>query len=179
MIPFFASRASPFTAWDWNYTTLPMKELNNRSIIYPRGHILGGSSSVSESFFESNNDHDHHNLILSDYMIYNRGSYQDWDRYASISGDEGWSWDSVQQYFRKACHLNYMILLKLTVIGNRMKSGLNLLIIIILPANSILQFTVPLESTESASLASLKLLLTQGSFKPPKAIQMSSHSTWI
>ena len=177
MVPFFASRVTPFTAWDWNYTTLPMRELNDRSIIYPRGHILGGSSSVSELFFESNNDPDHHNFILSDYMVYNRGSSQDWDRYASISGDEGWSWNSVQQYFRKACHLNYMILLRLTVIGNRMKSGLNLLITIILPVNSILPFTVPLESTESASLASLKLLSTLGSFKPPKAIRMSSRST--
>ena len=73
----------------------------------------------------------------------------------------------------------YTISLRLTVVGNRMRIGLNLPIIIIQLANSILPFTVLPESMESASLASLKLLLTQGSFKLLKAIQMSSHSTWI
>ena len=58
-------------------------------------------------------------IIRSDYMAYNRGSSEDWDQYASISGDEGWSWNSVQQYFRKVSHLNYTISLRLTVVGNR------------------------------------------------------------
>ena len=84
-----------------------MKELNNRSIVYPRGHILGGSSSVSELLFD--NDPDLDMIIRSDYMAYNRGSSEDWDRYASISGDQGWSWDAVQQYFRKACYLIHII----------------------------------------------------------------------
>ncbi|KAF8146224.1 hypothetical protein K438DRAFT_1509202, partial [Mycena galopus ATCC 62051] len=30
-----------------------------------------------------------------------RGSSDDWDQYANVTGDIGWSWDSVQQYFRK------------------------------------------------------------------------------
>ena len=63
IVPFFATKIVPSTPWDWNYTTIPMKELNNRSIIYPRGHILGGSSSVSESFFESDNGPGHHDLF--------------------------------------------------------------------------------------------------------------------
>jgi len=50
-------------------------------------------------------------------MAYNRGSSEDWDRYASISG--GWSWNFVQQYFRKVSHLNYAISLRLTVVGYR------------------------------------------------------------
>ena len=58
IIPAFANKVVPFTPWDWNYTTLPMKELNNRSIAYPRGHILGGSSSVSELTFGSNSSPD-------------------------------------------------------------------------------------------------------------------------
>ena len=57
-------RIVPSTPWYWNYTTLPIKQLNNRSIVYPRGHILGGSSSVNEPFFESNNDPGHHDYSV-------------------------------------------------------------------------------------------------------------------
>lgn len=49
IVPFFCVKAVPFTPWDWNYTTTPQVGLNDRSVVYPRGHILGGSSSVSES----------------------------------------------------------------------------------------------------------------------------------
>lgn len=34
-------------------------------------------------------------------MIYTRGSSDDFDRYAEISGDEGWSWDNMLPYFKK------------------------------------------------------------------------------
>lgn len=37
----------------------------------------------------------------TDYMIYTRGSSDDYDRYASISGDSGWSWKNLQPYFKK------------------------------------------------------------------------------
>jgi len=36
------------TRYDWNYTSTPQLGLNNRSLPIQRGHILGGSSSVSE-----------------------------------------------------------------------------------------------------------------------------------
>jgi len=36
-----------------------------------------------------------------DGMVYTRGSAADYDRWASVTGDEGWSWLSVQQYIRK------------------------------------------------------------------------------
>lgn len=36
------------TRYDWNFTTVPIPGYNNRSIDYQRGHLLGGSSSVSE-----------------------------------------------------------------------------------------------------------------------------------
>ncbi|KAJ3569077.1 hypothetical protein NP233_g5293 [Leucocoprinus birnbaumii] len=77
IVPFYSDHVVPFTPWDWNYTTVPQPGLNNRSIAYPRGHVLGGTSSVN-------------------YMTYTRGSSEDWDRYASISGDNGWSWDGIQ-----------------------------------------------------------------------------------
>ncbi|KDR80983.1 hypothetical protein GALMADRAFT_1117948 [Galerina marginata CBS 339.88] len=81
-VPFFAPRATPNSVVDWNYTTLAQPGLGNRSIIYPRGHALGGSSSVN-------------------FMAYTRGSSEDYDRYARLSGDPGWSWNALQPYFRK------------------------------------------------------------------------------
>ncbi|KAF5364083.1 hypothetical protein D9756_001021 [Leucocoprinus leucothites] len=82
IVPFYADQVVPFTPWDWNFTTVPQEGLNNRSIAYPRGYILGGTSSVN-------------------YMTYTRGSSEDWDRYAAIAGDEGWSWNGIQTAIRK------------------------------------------------------------------------------
>jgi len=48
-VPFLATGIQPGTAIDWNYTTIPQDGLNGRSISIPRGHVLGGSSSTSES----------------------------------------------------------------------------------------------------------------------------------
>lgn len=81
-IPFMAAHLEPDTAYDWNYTTTPQVGLGGRSIPYPRGYMLGGSSSVN-------------------YLIYNRGSQDDWDRYAAVTGDQGWSWNSMKPYFLK------------------------------------------------------------------------------
>jgi choline dehydrogenase-like flavoprotein len=47
IIPFFCPRASPLTQFDWNYTTTPQSALNGRTVAYARGHVLGGSSSIS------------------------------------------------------------------------------------------------------------------------------------
>lgn len=81
-IPFISPSLTPFTALDWNYTTVPQPGLAGRSIPFPRGHGLGGSSLVN-------------------YLIYTRGSRDDFDRYAEVSDDPGWSWDSMQHYFYK------------------------------------------------------------------------------
>ncbi len=42
-----------------------------------------------------------HKLNAIDYMTYTRGSSEDYDRYASVSGDSGWGWNEIQPYFRK------------------------------------------------------------------------------
>lgn len=36
-----------------------------------------------------------------DYMLVTRGSSDDWDRYAKVTGDDGWSWDQIFPYFKK------------------------------------------------------------------------------
>ncbi|KAF8154884.1 aryl-alcohol-oxidase from pleurotus Eryingii [Crassisporium funariophilum] len=82
IVPFFCTLASPDTPYDWNFTTSPQEGLNGRSLAYPRGHVLGGSSSIN-------------------FMAYTRGSSSDWDRYAKFTGDQGWSWDNIQPYIRK------------------------------------------------------------------------------
>ncbi|GLB35186.1 putative aryl-alcohol oxidase [Lyophyllum shimeji] len=81
MIPFFCTRLSN-TQYDWNYTTTAQIGLNGRSIGFPRGHVLGGSTSING-------------------MFYTRGSSEDYDRYAEVTGDSGWSWRSIQKYIRR------------------------------------------------------------------------------
>lgn len=38
---------------------------------------------------------------LIDYMVYHRTSADDYNRYAKVTGDSGWTWDSLQPYFRR------------------------------------------------------------------------------
>ncbi|KAJ7653798.1 aryl-alcohol-oxidase from pleurotus Eryingii [Mycena rosella] len=79
IVPGYCTRTSPNTAQSWNYTTTPQTALNDRVLIYPRGFVLGGTSSIN-------------------YMNYARGSKEDFDRIAKVLGDEGWSWDSLMPY---------------------------------------------------------------------------------
>jgi len=45
-------------------------------------------------------------------MAYTRGSSEDYDRYAHLSGDSGWSWAALQGYFRKVgCWLMEVMLM--------------------------------------------------------------------
>jgi choline dehydrogenase-like flavoprotein len=45
----YNSRILTHYRFDWNYTTIAQTGLNNRTIPYPRGFVLGGSSSISLS----------------------------------------------------------------------------------------------------------------------------------
>ncbi|KAJ7041525.1 alcohol oxidase [Mycena alexandri] len=82
IFPFFGPLATPDTPQDWNYTTTPQAGLNGRSVPYPRGFVLGGSSSVN-------------------YLVYSRGTREDFDRFAQVTEDQGWSWDRLIPYQRK------------------------------------------------------------------------------
>src|SRR5439155_13041746 len=55
---------------------------DGREIIYPRGRVLGGSSSING-------------------LIYVRGQPEDYDHWAQL-GNRGWSWDDCLPYFKKA-----------------------------------------------------------------------------
>jgi choline dehydrogenase len=68
---------------DWCYKTEPDPGLNGRSILYARGRVLGGSSSINA-------------------MLYLRGQQRDYDEWARLTGDSGWSWQGVLPIFRKS-----------------------------------------------------------------------------
>lgn len=68
---------------DWLYRTEADPGLDGRRLIYPRGKVLGGSSSING-------------------MIYMRGQSGDYDRWAEACGDDSWRWDAVLPLFRKS-----------------------------------------------------------------------------
>ncbi|MBS0213712.1 MAG: choline dehydrogenase [Proteobacteria bacterium] len=67
---------------NWDYTTEPVPALDGRRFWWPRGKVLGGSSSINA-------------------MCYIRGVPADYDEWAAL-GAEGWNWDGVLPYFRRA-----------------------------------------------------------------------------
>lgn len=67
---------------NWNYWTEPQRHLNDRRLYWPRGRVLGGSSSING-------------------MVYIRGHASDYDHWAQL-GCSGWSWQDVLPYFRKS-----------------------------------------------------------------------------
>jgi choline dehydrogenase len=67
---------------DWNYQTEPQGELEGRSIYWPRGKVLGGSSSLNA-------------------MMWVRGFAADYDNWARLAGAD-WSYEALLPYFRKA-----------------------------------------------------------------------------
>lgn len=63
---------------DWCYRTMPQVGLNGRQLNYPRGRVLGGSSSING-------------------MIYMRGQAADYEAWGS-----GWSWDEVLPFYQRS-----------------------------------------------------------------------------
>ncbi len=66
---------------DWNYLTEPQKELDGREIYWPRGKVLGGSSSMNA-------------------MMWVRGFAADYDEWAEHAGEQ-WSYANVEKYFQR------------------------------------------------------------------------------
>ncbi len=69
-------------AVNWKYHTQPNPGLNGRSIYWPRGRVIGGSSSINA-------------------LVYCRGMPADFDDWRDL-GNVGWGWDDVRPYFEKS-----------------------------------------------------------------------------
>ena len=105
MLSLFICKTAPLdTPYDWNNTIVPQKGMHGRTLPYPRGRLLGGSSSVSE--YSEYNAHGHLLNISADYMVHQYGSDEDWDKYAKLTGDPGWAWNNVKNYVKKVLHFN-------------------------------------------------------------------------
>ena len=79
-VGYFKTMGNPRT--DWGYETEPDQGLNGRSIAWPRGKVLGGSSSING-------------------LLYVRGQALDYDAWRQL-GNRGWAWNDVLPHFIKA-----------------------------------------------------------------------------
>jgi choline dehydrogenase len=68
---------------DWCFRTQAEEGLGGRSILYARGRVLGGSSSINA-------------------MIYMRGQSRDYDEWAGLARDPSWSWTQVLPLFKRS-----------------------------------------------------------------------------
>ena len=79
-VGYFKTMGDPRT--DWCLSTEPDPGLNGRSIGWPRGKVLGGSSSING-------------------LLYVRGQALDYDHWRQL-GNAGWAWEDVLPYFKRA-----------------------------------------------------------------------------
>ncbi|WP_353432725.1 GMC family oxidoreductase N-terminal domain-containing protein [Polynucleobacter sp. MWH-UH23A] len=66
---------------DWRFKTVAEKGLNGRSLLYPRGRVLGGCSSING-------------------MIYMRGQAGDYESWVQATGDDAWSWENALKRYK-------------------------------------------------------------------------------
>lgn len=81
-VGYFKTMGNPKT--DWCYQTEPDPGLNGRSIPWPRGRVLGGSSSING-------------------LLYVRGQAHDFDHWRQL-GNAGWAWKDVLPLFKRSEH---------------------------------------------------------------------------
>jgi choline dehydrogenase len=80
-VPVGYARTFTDPRYNWMYQTEPEPALENRTAFWPRGKVLGGSSSINAMVFVRGQ----------------RSDYEDWRN----AGNPGWAWQDVLPYFRK------------------------------------------------------------------------------
>ncbi|KAJ7185852.1 aryl-alcohol oxidase [Mycena filopes] len=99
IVPFLVNGLLVPGIYEWNYTSIPQPGLNGRSIAVPRAHMLGGCTShngmvyTRGEFLSQATWHKMNNPYV--------GSADDYNRFAEVTGDPGWSWDRLLPYFFK------------------------------------------------------------------------------
>ncbi|KAJ2911908.1 hypothetical protein MD484_g8506, partial [Candolleomyces efflorescens] len=68
--------------YHWGWYTTPQAGVNNRSIEYKSGHVLGGGTSMNG-------------------MVYTRGADNDYDLWGKVAKDKKWSWKALAPYIKK------------------------------------------------------------------------------
>ncbi|KAB8234180.1 GMC family oxidoreductase [Aspergillus alliaceus] len=68
--------------YDWQFETTPQPGLAGRSLPWPRGKVLGGTSALN-------------------FMAWNRGNIQDYDAWEEL-GNKGWSWNDLLPFFQRS-----------------------------------------------------------------------------
>ncbi|GAA5839675.1 hypothetical protein JCM9279_005137 [Rhodotorula babjevae] len=81
-IPGFAGAALG-TQYDWGFSTTSQSNANGRSIYWPRGKILGGSSAIN-------------------FLVSTRPNAAEQDIWASLSGSSAWNWNTLLPYYKAA-----------------------------------------------------------------------------
>ncbi|KAI0116131.1 GMC oxidoreductase [Hypoxylon sp. NC0597] len=70
------------TKYDWQFETVPQTGLGGRTLAWPRGKVLGGTSALN-------------------LMTWNRGNKEDYDAWEKL-GNKGWGWDALLPFFQKS-----------------------------------------------------------------------------
>ncbi|KAK7449168.1 hypothetical protein VKT23_013318 [Stygiomarasmius scandens] len=70
-------------AYDWGFASVPQSKLDGRSIPYPRGKVLGGSSAINN-------------------LAWQRGAGQEYDNWGTLVNSDEWTFDKLLPYFKKA-----------------------------------------------------------------------------
>ena len=80
-LPVGFSRLLHDRRFNWCYETAPQSNLSDRTVHWPRGKVVGGSSAING-------------------MVWVRGAPEDFDRWAAEIGDPAWSWTAVDALFK-------------------------------------------------------------------------------
>ncbi|KAI0886748.1 GMC oxidoreductase [Annulohypoxylon maeteangense] len=70
------------TNYDWQFETVPQPGLGGRTLAWPRGKVLGGTSALN-------------------LMTWNRGNKEDYDAWEGL-GNKGWGWNDMLPFFKKS-----------------------------------------------------------------------------
>ncbi|GAA5912643.1 hypothetical protein JCM6882_004699 [Rhodosporidiobolus microsporus] len=70
---------------DWQFFTAPQANADGRSVYWPRGKMLGGSSGLN-------------------FLVSTRPNKAEQDQWATLNGNSGWSWSSLLPFYKKAEH---------------------------------------------------------------------------